>query len=71
MISEIYIQWQEIRQKLLMLDQGVFGKSMDDIEDQLDLMDLSHFVYSKPSDIWQEYPRYLKRIIIAFRSFAE
>ena len=64
MISEIYIQWQEIRQKLLMLDQGVFGKSMDDIEDQLDLMDLSHFVYSKPSDIWQEYPRYLKGLLL-------
>ena len=64
MISEIYIQWQEIRQKLLMLDQGIFGKNMDDIEDQLDLMDLSTFAYSKPSDIWQEYPRYLKALIL-------
>ena len=64
MISEIYIQWQEIRQKLLMLDQSIFGKNMDDIEDQLDLMDLSQFTYSKPSDIWQEYPRYLKALIL-------
>ncbi len=64
MISEIYIQWQEIRQKLLMLDQSIFGKNMDDMEDQLDLMDLSQFTYSKPSDIWQEYPRYLKALIL-------
>ncbi|WP_407641995.1 ATP-dependent RNA helicase HrpA [Acinetobacter stercoris] len=63
-ISNIFIQWQEIRQKLLMLDQNVFGKSIDDIEDQLDLMDLSNFVYSKSSDIWQEYPRYLKALIL-------
>nr|WP_174505463.1 ATP-dependent RNA helicase HrpA [Acinetobacter sp. Marseille-Q1620] len=63
-ISDIFIQWQEIRQKLLMLDQNVFGKSIDDIEDQLDLMDLSNFVYSKSSDIWQEYPRYLKALIL-------
>ena len=64
MMSEIYIQWQEIRQKLLMLDQTIFGKSMDDIEDQLDLMNLSDFVYSKSSDIWQEFPRYLKALLL-------
>ncbi|WP_228704571.1 DUF3418 domain-containing protein [Acinetobacter piscicola] len=64
LISEIYIHWQEIRQRLLMLDQDVFGKNMDDIEDQLDLMNLSNFVYSKSADIWQEYPRYLKALIL-------
>ena len=64
LISEIYIQWQEIRQRLLMLDQDVFGKNMDDIEDQLDLMNLSNFVYSKSADVWQEYPRYLKALIL-------
>ncbi|RKG36002.1 DUF3418 domain-containing protein [Acinetobacter rongchengensis] len=64
LIGEIYIQWQEIRQHLLMLDQDVFGKNMDDIEDQLDLMNLSNFVYSKSADIWQEYPRYLKALIL-------
>ena len=63
-ISEIYIQWQEIRQKLLMVDQNVFAKNIDDMEDQLDLMDLSNFVYTKSSDVWQEYPRYLKALIL-------
>ena len=64
LISDIYIQWQEIRQHLLMLDQSVFAKNMDDIEDQLDLMNLASFVYSKPSDVWQEYPRYLKALLL-------
>ena len=64
MMSEIYIQWQEIRQKLLMVDQNVFAKNIDDMEDQLDLMDLSNFVYSKSADIWQEFPRYLKALIL-------
>lgn len=64
LISEIYIQWQEIRQQLLMLDQDVFAKNMNDIEDQLDLMNLSNFVYSKSSDIWHEYPRYLKALLL-------
>lgn len=63
-ISEIYVQWQEIRQKLLMVDQNVFAKNIDDMEDQLDLMDLSNFVYTKSSDVWQEYPRYLKALIL-------
>ncbi|WP_216076890.1 ATP-dependent RNA helicase HrpA [Acinetobacter defluvii] len=64
LISDIYIQWQEIRQHLLMLDQSVFAKNMDDIEDQLDLMNLANFVYSKSSDVWQEYPRYLKALLL-------
>ena len=64
MMSEIYIQWQSIRHKLLMLDQDIFAKSIDDIEDQLDLMSLSDFIYSKPHEIWLEYPRYLKALIL-------
>ncbi|MFV5523320.1 ATP-dependent RNA helicase HrpA [Acinetobacter variabilis] len=63
-ITDIYIQWQEIRRKLLVLDPSIFGKNIDDIEDQLDLMSLSDFVYRKPSDVWLEFPRYLKALIL-------
>ena len=63
-LSEIYIQWQDIRRKLLVLDDSVFGKNIDDIEDQLDLMCLADFVYVKPSDVWEEFPRYLKGLIL-------
>ncbi|OAL83460.1 ATP-dependent RNA helicase HrpA [Acinetobacter sp. SFD] len=63
-ISDIYIQWQEIRRKLLVLDHSVFKKNINDIEDQLDLMSLSDFVYRKPSDVWIEFPRYLKALIL-------
>ncbi|MDM1343119.1 ATP-dependent RNA helicase HrpA [Acinetobacter pseudolwoffii] len=63
-ITEIYIQWQEIRRKLLVLDHSIFEKNINDIEDQLDLMSLSDFVYRKPSDVWLEFPRYLKALIL-------
>lgn len=63
-ITDIYTQWQEIRRKLLVLDGSVFGKNIDDIEDQLDLMNLSDFVYSVPADLWIEFPRYLKALIL-------
>lgn len=63
-ITDIYTQWQEIRRKLLVLDASVFGKNIDDIEDQLDLMNLSDFVYSVPADVWIEFPRYLKALIL-------
>ena len=63
-ITGIYTQWQEIRRKLLVLDASVFGKNIDDIEDQLDLMNLSDFVYSVPADVWIEFPRYLKALIL-------
>ena len=63
-ITGIYTQWQEIRRKLLVLDGSVFGKNIDDIEDQLDLMNLSDFVYSVPADVWIEFPRYLKALIL-------
>lgn len=64
MLSDIFIQWQDIRRKLLVLDDSVFGKNIDDVEDQLDLMSLSDFVYVKSSDIWQEFPRYLKALVL-------
>ncbi|TCM67761.1 ATP-dependent helicase HrpA [Acinetobacter calcoaceticus] len=63
-MTEIYTQWQEIRQKIRGLDQAIFGKCIDDMEDQMDLMNLSNFVYSKSHDIWLEYPRYLKGLIL-------
>ncbi|WP_374668077.1 ATP-dependent RNA helicase HrpA [Acinetobacter sp.] len=63
-LSEIFIQWQDIRRKLLVLDDSVFGKNIDDIEDQLDLMSLSDFVYVKSSDVWQEFSRYLKALVL-------
>ena len=63
-LSDIYIQWQDIRRKLLVLDDSLFGKNIDDIEDQLDLMSLSNFVYVKSSDTWQEFPRYLKALVL-------
>ncbi|NAR98635.1 ATP-dependent RNA helicase HrpA [Acinetobacter haemolyticus] len=63
-ITEIFTQWQKIRRELLVLDQSIFGRSIDDIEDQLDLMSLVDFVYSRPADLWQEYPRYLKALLL-------
>ncbi|MCU4336743.1 ATP-dependent RNA helicase HrpA [Acinetobacter dispersus] len=63
-LTEIFTQWQQIRRELLVLDQSIFGRSVDDIEDQLDLMSLANFVYSRPAEIWQEYPRYLKALLL-------
>ncbi len=63
-ITDIFTQWQQIRRELLVLDQDIFGRSVDDIEDQLDLMSLANFVYSKPVEMWQEYPRFLKALLL-------
>lgn len=63
-LTEIFTQWQQIRRELLVLDQTIFTRSVDDIEDQLDLMSLANFVYSRPADLWQEYPRYLKALLL-------
>lgn len=46
------------------LDTEIFGRSIDDIEDQLDLMQLSDFVYTRSSEVWLEYPRYLKALLM-------
>ncbi|ENV48264.1 ATP-dependent helicase HrpA [Acinetobacter brisouii CIP 110357] len=64
LLNDILIPWQTIRRQLLTLDQGIFGKNMDDIEDQLDLMRLDNFVYTQPLSLWQEFPRYLKALIM-------
>lgn len=63
-ISDIFVQWQDIRRQLMMLDGDIFGRSIDDIEDQLDLMQLSDFVYTQGSEVWLEYPRYLKALLM-------
>ncbi|RZF50391.1 ATP-dependent RNA helicase HrpA [Acinetobacter halotolerans] len=63
-LTEIFTQWQQVRRELLALDQTIFTRSVDDIEDQLDLMSLANFVYSRPADLWQEYPRYLKALLL-------
>lgn len=63
-MTDIFVQWQEIRQKLMMIDQNIFAKNVDDIEDQLDLMNLSDFVYTQTPDVWQEFPRFLKALIM-------
>ncbi|MDQ1210621.1 ATP-dependent helicase HrpA [Acinetobacter baylyi] len=63
-ISDIFIQWQDIRRQLLMLDADIFARSIDDIEDQLDLMNLSDFVYTRGSEVWLEFPRYLKALLM-------
>jgi len=63
-LSDIFIQWQDIRRKLLVLDPEIFGRSIDDIEDQLDLMQLGDFVYTQPPEVWAEFPRYLKALVL-------
>ncbi|MFT4021472.1 MAG: DUF3418 domain-containing protein, partial [Acinetobacter sp.] len=63
-INDIFIQWQTIRRQLMMMNADIFGKSMDDIEDQLDLMRLDNFVYTQPLAIWQEFARFLKALLI-------
>jgi ATP-dependent helicase HrpA len=62
--NEIYVQWQQIRRELMTTDQNVFAKNIDDIEDQLDLMSLADFAYTKSVDVWLEYPRYLKALLV-------
>ena len=45
-----------------MLDQEVFGESIDDIEDQLSDLYLADFVYRMDYSHWQQYPRYLEAL---------
>lgn len=63
-LKNVYTRWQRIRQSLLMLDQEVFGESIDDIEDQLEDLHLSDFVYRMDYSQWQQYPRYLEALEI-------
>ncbi|KAA8731020.1 ATP-dependent RNA helicase HrpA [Acinetobacter qingfengensis] len=63
-LTDIFTLWQKIRQSLLTVDFQVFERSINDIEDQLDLMRLGEFVYQIAPEIWLEYPRYLKALDI-------
>lgn len=64
LLKTVYTRWQRIRQSLLMLDREIFGESIDDIEDQLDDLHLSDFVYRMDYEHWQQYPRYLEALEI-------
>lgn len=61
-LKDIYTAWQTVRGQLLMLDGDTFGENISDIEDQLDDLSLSDFIYRTPSHIWKEYPRYLSAL---------
>nr|WP_317198803.1 ATP-dependent RNA helicase HrpA [uncultured Psychrobacter sp.] len=61
-LKNVYTRWQRIRQSLLMLDREIFGESIDDIEDQLEDLHLSDFIYRMDYSHWQQYPRYLEAL---------
>jgi ATP-dependent helicase HrpA len=61
-LTEIFVSWQVIRRQLMTLDQNVFGRNMDDVEDQLDALHLNDFVYRIDTEHWRQYPRYLKAL---------
>ncbi|MFW2177975.1 MULTISPECIES: DUF3418 domain-containing protein [unclassified Moraxella] len=63
-LKAVYEQWQQVRQKLLMLDREIFEESIEDIEDQLDDLQLSDFVYRMSYQDWQQYPRYLQGLLV-------
>lgn len=63
-LKAVYEQWQQIRGRLLMLDRDIFEESIEDIEDQLDDLQLSDFVYRMGYQEWQQYPRYLQALLI-------
>lgn len=62
LLKNVYTRWQRIRQSLLMLDREIFAESIDDIEDQLEDLHLSDFVYRMDYEHWQQYPRYLEAL---------
>ncbi|HEY4714310.1 MAG TPA: DUF3418 domain-containing protein, partial [Aquirhabdus sp.] len=61
-LTEIFVSWQAIRRQLMTLDQDVFGRNIDDVEDQLDALHLNDFVYRIDTEHWRQYPRYLKAL---------
>ena len=63
-LNDIFMLWQSIRRQMLSIDMDIFGRSIDDIEDQLDGLHLDNFIYQVAPDVWQEYPRYLKALNI-------
>ena len=64
LLKDIYTAWQTARGKLLMLDNEIFAESIEDIEDQLDDLKLSDFVYRSSYQYWRQYPRYLQALNI-------
>lgn len=63
-LQDIYQTWQQIRQRLLMLDRDIFEENIDDIEGQLDDLQLSDFIYRMDYAHWQQYPRYLQALLV-------
>lgn len=61
-LKDIYTGWQTARGKLLMLDGEIFGENIEDVEDQLDDLSLSDFIYRTDVVHWREYPRYLQAL---------
>ncbi len=61
-LTEIFVEWQAIRRKMMGLDQAIFGVNIEDIEDQLDALHLNDFIYRIDSEHWRQYPRYLKAL---------
>ena len=64
LLNDIFMQWQSIRRQMLGIDLEIFGRSIDDIEDQLHGLHLNNFIYEVDPEFWQEYPRYLKALNI-------
>jgi ATP-dependent helicase HrpA len=58
-LTDIFVQWQAIRRQLMAMDQAIFGRNLDDAEDQLDALHLNDFVYHIDVQHWRQYPRYL------------
>jgi ATP-dependent helicase HrpA len=61
-LTDIFSTWQSIRRQMLGIDADIFGRNIDDIEDQLDGLHLANFIYEIDASVWQEYPRYLKAL---------
>lgn len=61
-LTDIFSLWQQIRRQMLGIDGNIFERNLNDIEDQLDGLHLSDFVYQIPARDWLEYPRYLKAL---------
>ncbi|WLF85111.1 ATP-dependent RNA helicase HrpA [Moraxella sp. ZY210820] len=60
--KDVFVLWQDIRSKMQGLNRQIFVDSLQDIEDQLELMQLSKCFYTKIPAVWSEYPRYLKAL---------
>lgn len=69
-IRQIYMQAQEIRQKIMLLNSDIYQESIDDITDQLHDLYLGDFVYRYDFGIWREYGRYLQALDIRIDKLA-